>query len=253
MAFPQIRGGNCHSQLTLRLLPHALALILSKAPPAKRLIAAYRDRRARGFARRMAHKTFSYGGTALRYCYFGHSFTYDNERCIEVAIGRHFLEHHHDVLEIGNVMNRYFHTPHQVVDLYERALGVRNEDVIDIRDPHESVLSISTLEHVGFDEDGDHTKFYLALENLKSICTGALLFTVPWGYNPSVDAFIRRFTGTMSLYYRDGREWRRGTLAEIELRGYGARYNYANAIAVVEMPGSRPVSAPAGDRGASAR
>ncbi|MGH9484659.1 MAG: hypothetical protein ACRD1F_06355 [Terriglobales bacterium] len=196
---------------------------------------------ARKVMREMQGKTFPYRGQQLPYAIFEEHFTYGNERCIEVAIGKRFLDTHSDVLEIGNVLSRFYPVTHPVVDKYEVAKGVRNEDVLDFREGHRNILAISTLEHIGLDEpgDGDHTKFLRAVANLKSLAGETLLFTVPWGYNPSVDAFIRSFTRTsanaMILYYRAGHEWRQGTLEEIAPRTYHSRYWYANAIAVVEV------------------
>lgn len=183
----------------------------------------------------MARKTFIYNGIRLPYFYHHYHSTYGSERAIEISIGKHFLDTHDDILEIGNVMSHYFPTSHSIVDKYEEAPGIINEDVVDIKSHHENILAISTLEHVGFDEEGkDHTKFFKAMENIKRISNCALI-TLPWGYNPSVDEFVKKFKGKMTLYYREGREWKIGTLENIKNKTYASKYPCANAIAVVEI------------------
>jgi len=199
---------------------------------------ARRQRLVKRIQQEMDGKTFEYHGMHLPYTYHTYNSTYANERCVEVSIGKWFLETHEDVLEVGNVMNHYCDIPHEVVDKYEIAPGVRNEDVVSIKDHHKNILAISTLEHVGFDDGGqgkgDHTQFFKAVENIKSIGQHALI-TLPWGVNPSVDKFVSEFTGAMTLYYRDGREWKQGTLTDIREKTYGSKYSGANAIAVVEL------------------
>jgi hypothetical protein len=198
---------------------------------------ARRQRLVNQARKEMEGKTFTYGNISLPYFYHVYNSTYGSERAIEISIGKHFIETHDDVLEIGNVLSHYIPVSHPIVDKYERAPGVRNEDVVDIKDRHRNIISISTLEHVGWDEDGkDHTKFLMALNNLKSLVDGGtLLFTVPWGYNPSVDEFIKSFPGKMTLYYRDGREWKAGNLEDIKDKTVGSKYPNANAVAVIEI------------------
>lgn len=201
------------------------------------LLLARRRRLVVAAEKAMKNKSFIFNGIQLPYSYFVYNSTYGSERAIEISIGKWFLEQYDDVLEIGNVMNHYYPIRHDVVDKYEKVDGVRNEDVVDIKDAHKNILSISTLEHVGFDENGDHKKFYQAIEIVKGLFTENLLITVPWGYNPSVDEFLRGNHGGLDLtfYYRDGREWKVGNFETIEPMTYGSKYSCANAIAVLQM------------------
>jgi SAM-dependent methyltransferase len=100
------------------------------------------------------------------------------------------------VLEVGNVLSHYFHVNHDIMDKYEKAKGVINEDVINFRlsKKYDLIISISTLKHVGWDEyPKDPTKVLVAIENLKRCLSsnGRMVFTLPLGYNPHVDSYIK--------------------------------------------------------------
>lgn len=82
------------------------------------------------------------------------------------------------ILEVGNVLSHYFPVNHDIVDKYEKADGVINQDVIDFYPSkrYDLIISISTLEHVGWDENlrdhkilRDPMKVLHAIENLKRL------------------------------------------------------------------------------------
>jgi SAM-dependent methyltransferase len=142
--------------------------------------------------------TFSFRGQSYRYFWHRYNSTWRNERAVEIPIAHSFLAGipAEKVLEIGNVLSHYGPVSHEVVDKYERAGNVRNEDVCDIRSEkkYDLILSISTLEHVGWDEEPkDETKVLRAFKNLCGLLTpgGRLVVTIPLGYNPPLDRMIR--------------------------------------------------------------
>ena len=107
--------------------------------------------------------SFTFRGRPYRYFWHPYNSTWRNERAIEIPIARRFVAGipPDKVLEIGNVLSHYGPVAHEVVDKYEQTVGVRNEDVCDFRSnkKYELILSISTLEHVGWDEEPqDETK-----------------------------------------------------------------------------------------------
>ena len=60
-----------------------------------------------------------------------------------------------NIFEVGSVLSHYFPINHDVLDKYEKGHGVINQDVVDFK-PHNKydlIVSISTLEHVGFDDN----------------------------------------------------------------------------------------------------
>ena len=141
---------------------------------------------------------FTFRGKSYRHFRHRYNATWRNERAVEIPIARGFLAAvpAEKVLEIGNVLAHYGPVAHDVVDKYEKSEGVCNEDVCDFRSDkkYELILSISTLEHVGWDEDPkDQAKVLRAFENLQSLLApgGKLVVTIPLGYNPPLDRVIQ--------------------------------------------------------------
>jgi cyclopropane fatty-acyl-phospholipid synthase-like methyltransferase len=100
--------------------------------------------------------------------------------------------HGNNVLDIGNVLSHYYSIEHEVVDKYEQADGVINEDVINFSSVkgYDLIVSISTLEHVGWDETPrDPVKLIIAIDHLKSLLKpgGRMIVTLPLGYNKDMD------------------------------------------------------------------
>ena len=102
-----------------------------------------------------------------------HPFILDNERAIEVGLARDFLAGRSGrILEIGNVLGNFMAFPHDVVDKYEKAPGVINEDIVTFqpREKYQAIVTLSTLEHVGWDETPrTPEKIVLAIEHIKSL------------------------------------------------------------------------------------
>ena len=116
---------------------------------------------------------FAWDGGRLPYFVHAYHYTWLNERAVEVALALDLLERHPgaSVLEVGNVLGHYTPFEHTVVDKYEQAPGVLNADVadLDLGRQFDLVLAISTLEHVGLDEDvRDDDKPLRALERLRA-------------------------------------------------------------------------------------
>jgi hypothetical protein len=140
---------------------------------------------------------FVLGGESYRLLRRAYGLTWVTERAVEVPVAQRLLERHRGerVLEVGNVLSHYGRAGHEVVDKYERAPGVRNLDVLDLpADPeYDLVIAISTLEHVGRDETPrEPARAIRAFEHLRGLLRpgGALLATVPVGYNPELDAAL---------------------------------------------------------------
>lgn len=134
-----------------------------------------------------------------RYRYFDHDYnaTWRNERRVEVPIIRRMVVQYppQEVLEAGNVLSHYFSVSHDIVDKYEVAENVINIDVVDYctTKKYNLIVSISTLEHIGWDEpDIDLYKVLRAIAHLKTCLAprGKIVITVPVGYNPYLDRFI---------------------------------------------------------------
>lgn len=145
-----------------------------------------------------ASGSFSYHGTSHEYLVHRHNYTWLNERAVEVPIARAALAGAAEgrVLEVGNVLGHYGDVAHLVVDRYERAPGVINANVLEFEDDEgfDLILSVSTLEHVGWDEQPrDPVAGERAFAHLAGLLKpgGSLLVTFPVGYNPHLDEAIR--------------------------------------------------------------
>jgi len=143
-----------------------------------------------------SNNTFRFNGKELKYFYHWYNFPPESERTVEIPIVLSELQNKElEILEIGNVMNHYFPFKHDVIDKYEKAKGVINEDIVDYAPSkkYDLIFSISTLEHVGFDEPiKDPTKTMGAVSNIISLLKsgGRAIIVVPLGYNENIDKLV---------------------------------------------------------------
>ena len=137
-------------------------------------------------------------GKNLKYFYHKYNYTWANERAIEIPLVLSFIRNipSQDILEIGNVLSHYFQCDWDIVDKYEREKEIINEDAVNFKPQkkYKFVISISTLEHIGFDEEPrDNSKIIKAISNIKNNCLkkgGAFIFTLPVGWNPNLDKLV---------------------------------------------------------------
>lgn len=121
----------------------------------------------------------------------------DNEQAIEVPYSLAFVLNNktHNFLEVGNVLSNYFDMQHDVVDKYETADGIINKDICsyDTEKRYDLIVSISTVEHIGYDELNKVKG--KALRSIRSMMkllkkNGKLLISVPLNYNLEIDNII---------------------------------------------------------------
>ena len=140
-------------------------------------------------------KTFQFDGREYEYLYHPYNKTWKNERGVEIPIFRELLLKHEGkrVLEVGNVLSHYFPIHHEVVDKYEVSSGVINKDIVEFvpQNKYDLIICISTLEHVGWDEQPQEPiKLLRAIDHLRSAClatSGKLVASLPIGYNRYFD------------------------------------------------------------------
>jgi len=118
--------------------------------------------------------TFAFNGRTYSYLYHFCNKTWKNERGVEIPIFRDILLRHQTarILEVGNVLSHYVPIHHDVVDKYEVAPGVINQDIVEFAPTarYDLILNISTLEHVGWDEvPREPAKLLQAIEHLRGI------------------------------------------------------------------------------------
>lgn len=186
-------------------------------------------------------KTFIYQGNRYNYFYHRHNLTWRNERAVEVPIALSLAESFRGrrILEVGNVLSHYAQAEWEIIDKFEKEQGVLNADVVDFVRPetYDLILSISTIEHVGFDDDPkDPQKIQLALNVLKeNLREGGVLFvSCPLGYNPLLDEQIAGnvlgFTEQSFLVRTAHTTWKEAGMDAALSKKFGQPYPSANAV-----------------------
>jgi len=192
-------------------------------------------------------ETFTLDGQTYPYFFHRKNATWLTERIVELAVAQKLYDPTARTLEIGNVMQQYFAGGHTIVDRYERGAGVTNEDALTFQaEPFDAILSISTIEHIGWDETPrDPTKLPKAIDNLRGLLKpgGTLMVTLPHGYNCDLDDLLQNGAlpfDRVSYLARDTgltNRWRQVQRDEIVGYRYGFPWPAANAIAVATLSG----------------
>jgi len=196
-------------------------------------------------------------GTTLEPFDHPHNTTALNERAVELAMVQQFLIMRHnwegrlgEVLEVGNVLSHYKDSialpSRRIVDRFEVAPGVENIDVFDIEGTYDTIISISTIEHVGVDDGRGYPGAALdAIFHLRSLLApgGRFFCTFPTGWNSALDhslnwGEISRLAVTEVYVARNGEDWgeygangRRGFYP----RPYGLTQPWAEAVWIGEF------------------
>jgi len=146
-----------------------------------------------------ANDSFIFCGEKYHYFYSMYSRPWRNERAVEIPIVWEFIKQCKDktILELGNVLSHQFDVEHDILDKYEKADGIINEDVVDFkpRKKYDLIVSISTIEHIGWDETPrEPKKVITALENLKNLLAegGKIIITFGLSQNSELDNFLAK-------------------------------------------------------------
>jgi len=133
--------------------------------------------------------------------YFDHPYngTLNNERCVEITLGRRFLsELSNNVIEIGAVMPYYMKIFHNVYDPHDQHLLSQKKYAEEVDILNKNVLSISTIEHFGNtnsfgnffnSQDKDASQRYID-RLLQQAAT--FFISIPIGAHPPLDRFIQK-------------------------------------------------------------
>jgi len=201
----------------------------------------------------LRERHFKFRGGLLPCFYAHYNVTWCNERAVEVPLGRWYLEQAAPesvrVLEVGHVLGHYGNHDHAVLDKYETAAGVINEDITtwQTEERFDLILSISTFEHIGFDDDaagGSADKILAAIAACRKLLNpqGRLAITVPLGYNPDLDRLIERNAlgedRGWFLLRHGPREWKEVARHQAMGTPFGRPFPFANGLLVAEFDAS---------------
>lgn len=189
-------------------------------------------------------RTFLLHGNSYYYFYHRYSLTWQNERIVEVPIVWEIVKEYagKNILEVGNVLSHYFPVNYDILDKYEKDDGVVNEDIVSFQPSkkYDLIVSISTIEHVGWDEDQrDSTKILRAIENLKKLIApgGKIVITFPVGYNPEMDKLLNEGKICFTKQYNMQRVSKDNAWIEVSSQHlknikYDEPFKYANGLII---------------------
>ena len=177
-----------------------------------------------------------------------------NERAVELAMAQQFIITRHNwegrmgrVLEVGNVLSHYedciILPPRRIVDRFEVAPGVENIDVFDIEGTYDTIISISTIEHVGVDDGRDYPHAAIeAIYHLRTLLTpgGRFFCTFPTGWNAALDDFLAsgelgRWSLSGTYVVRTGENWTEARPDDKAPHPYGLTQPWAEAVWIGEF------------------
>lgn len=159
----------------------------------------------------------------------------NNERKIEMPLAFWFIENHQDVVEIGEVTPFYREPNHPVYDLSSH-IKERKRDLFKVDLSDKNVVSVSTVEHVGFGDYGNSPEPHLAIEAITYIKRKAknYLITFPIGYNRELENDLVQSGYHYFLMERDNQNnWRMCDHKDMNKFEYNNPHRFGNAICVV--------------------
>lgn len=200
-------------------------------------------------AHRDKRRSFFFRGAEYAYFHHLYNVTWLNERRVEVPIARAVLAERAGarILEVGNVLSCYdASATHTVIDKYERS---RRPNVIQADaehfaegGPYDLIISVSTLEHVGWDETPrDEGKIGRTVRHLRTLLApgGELIFTAPIGYSPPLDRVVDEgagFTERRCLRRINAlNEWEETEWSAVKRAAFHRPYPFANALVVARL------------------
>lgn len=170
--------------------------------------------------------------------------TITNERAIEIAFGKRYLNEFNDVIEIGAVMPYYGHESHLIYDPFDPHPKSIKEFAENLDIKNKNVLSVSTIEHMGGAEG--HGNCFRAekpnapVEFLEKLLAEAnsFLVTLPVGQNTHLDTY---FKGHLNKYQWLAFEkisqtpplWEANNSSTIYHRLYGYPFPASNAVLIL--------------------
>jgi hypothetical protein len=172
--------------------------------------------------------------------------SWKNERAVLIPIlwesVKKYRQEKKRILEVGNVLSYIFKIEHDVLDKYEIADGVINQDVVDFKPSkkqYDLIVSIFTLQSVGWDETPkEPMKVLRAIENLRSLLApaGQMIVTFPLGYNPELDNLLRtrmlKFDKQYFIKRTTNNQWIEASFDEVKDTKYDHSTPSATAVLI---------------------
>lgn len=136
---------------------------------------------------------FKINDLELDYCRDNFNKAYENERSVEVSLGRFFLnKFNNNVTEIGAVLPYYSNDTHNIIDLTDEHPKSKKINGLSYDFIGHNVLSISTIEHMLQREYGNGSN-YDSIIFLNKVLLFAQNYLITWGigYNEYLDDYVK--------------------------------------------------------------
>jgi len=144
-----------------------------------------------------------------------------NERAVELALAFYFCKKTPEIVELGAVLPYYINATHSVYDLhdpYKNCIRINLENLNKYSLVDKNVVSISTLEHVGFDNYANQAirqptaNWANGIKIFEKIQQEAksYLITLPIGYNSGLDEECKKLPNAILLKrINEDNDWER--------------------------------------------
>lgn len=138
--------------------------------------------------------TFNINNSELPYCRDRYNDAFNNERSVEVSLGRYFLnKFNNDVTEIGAVLPYYSNDEHEIIDLTDNHPKSKKINGLEYDVTNKNVLCISTIEHM-YRAEYNNGSDYDSIIFLNKILMFAKNYLITWGigYNKFLDDYVKK-------------------------------------------------------------
>jgi SAM-dependent methyltransferase len=192
-----------------------------------------------------ATESFEFQGKRYHYLIHRYNTTWKNERSVSIPIIWDIVEQYHkegkSILELGNVLSYVFPVHHDILDKYEKARNIINQDIVDYtpRKRYDLIVSVLCLPCVGWDETPrDPGKIIRALANMKNLLRhgGRIVVALGLGYNSNLDSYLRkgkiRFDIQHYMKKISHYEWREVSWEEVKDSKYDYSIPTANGLLI---------------------
>lgn len=136
---------------------------------------------------------FKINDIEFQYCRDAYNKAFENERSVEVSLGRYFLDKFGgNVTEIGAVLPYYGNDNHEIIDLTDEHPKSKKIDGLEYDVTNKNILCISTIEHMYRAEYGNGSD-YDSIIFLSKILMFAKNYLITWGigYNKFLDDYVK--------------------------------------------------------------
>lgn len=148
---------------------------------------------------------FNFNVNPNEYFIHTHNSTATNERCVEIPLGIRFFNAFQDdnFVEVGAVLPYYTNFNHCCIDPVDNK-ATKKEYAENVNFDNLSVLSISTIEHIGRGDYRLPVNRGLAEQTLSKIVNESKRCLISWaiGYNKPLDDFVKNSKDLNYTFHR---------------------------------------------------